>query len=511
MKEKKFYKLGQKVIKSIYVHNFLIMLAVIFIPLVLLSIFVYTIVESTVVGQKMARIETQNNILRNYILSENYMDSGESIIVDTELSQLSNVYNGRIEIINKNYKIIKDTFVTDEGKFCVTGSVLRALKGEQYSHFDSEKRYMEFAIPLVKVDGNDKRKNNVVGAILVFCQVEDIGDVKDKMVNFIFFFFSVMILVVIGVSVWLSMLEKKRYHKLTKAIDSLGNRDFDTKLNVVDNNEFMIISDKFNKTVESIKRLDESRSQFVSNVSHELKTPITSMKILADSLVGQDNLPIEIYQEFMTDIASEIDRENEIITDLLDMVKMDKKTATLNYSSVDIKELIEQVLKRLTPIASEKNIELVFESFRPVVADIDEVKFGRAISNLVENAIKYNVMDGWVRVTLNSDHKFFYITINDSGIGIPAENIDRIFDRFYRVDKARDRETGGSGLGLSIVKNIIILHEGEIKVYSKEEEGTTFSVRVPLRVLKENENIEDTGFIEIPEEEEDIYDEEEDM
>ena len=117
-------------------------------------------------------------------------------------------------------------------------------------------------------------------------------------------------------------------------------------------------------------------------------------------------------------------------------------------------------------------------------------------------------MDGWVRVTLNSDHKYFYITINDSGIGIPAENIDKIFDRFYRVDKARDRETGGSGLGLSIVKNIIILHEGEIKVYSKEEEGTTFSVRVPLRVFKGKENIEDTDFIEIPEEEEDIYEEE---
>ena len=508
MKEKKFYKLGQKIIKSIYVHNFLIMLAVIFVPLVLLSIFVYTIVESTVVGQKMDRIETQNNILRNYILSENYMELGESVIVDTELSQLSNVYNGRIEIIDSNYKIIKDTFVTDEGKYCVTGSVLRALKGEQYSHFDSNKRYMEFAIPLVKTDVKEKGKNNIIGAILVFCQVEDIGEVKDKMVSFIFFFFSLMILTVIGVSAWLSMLEKKRYNKLSKAIDSLGNRDFETRLNVMDNNEFMIISDKFNKTVDKIKGLDESRSQFVSNVSHELKTPITSMKILADSLVGQENLPIEIYQEFMTDIASEIDRENEIITDLLDMVRMDKKTATLNYTSVDIKDLIEQVLKRLTPIASEKNIELVFESFRPVVADVDEIKFGRAISNLVENAIKYNVMDGWVRVTLNSDHKYFYITINDSGIGIPAENIDKIFDRFYRVDKARDRETGGSGLGLSIVKNIIILHEGEIKVYSKEEEGTTFSVRVPLRVFKGKENIEDTDFIEIPEEEEDIYEEE---
>ena len=190
------------------------------------------------------------------------------------------------------------------------------------------------------------------------------------------------------------------------------------------------------------------------------------------------------------------------------MVRLDKKTATLNYSSIDIKELIEKTLKRLTPIAGEKNIELIFESFRPVIADVDEVKFGRAISNLIENAIKYNINEGWVKITLNSDHKYFYITVNDSGVGIPADKIDKIFDRFYRVDSARDRETGGSGLGLSIVKNIIILHDGEIKVFSKEEEGTTFSVRVPLKVYGKKETVEDTGFIEIPEESEDLYDEE---
>lgn len=508
MKDKKIKNLSQKVLKSVYVHNFLIMLAVVYIPLVLLSLFVYTIVEANVAGQKMNRIETQNNILKNYILSENYMETGESIIVDTELSQLSNVYNGRIEIINNDYKIVKDTFVTDEGKFCVTESVLKALKGDNYSHYDSNKRYMEFAIPLLKSEGKDSSKNTIVGAVLVFCQVEDIGEVKDRMVGFIFFFFSLILLIVIGVSVWLSMMEKKRYLKVSTAIDGLGNRDFETRLNLTDNNELIKISEKFNKTVDRIKGLDESRSQFVSNVSHELKTPITSMKILADSLVGQDNLPIEIYQEFMSDIASEIDRENEIITDLLEMVRLDKKTATLNYSSIDIKELIEKTLKRLTPIAGEKNIELIFESFRPVIADVDEVKFGRAISNLIENAIKYNINEGWVKITLNSDHKYFYITVNDSGVGIPADKIDKIFDRFYRVDSARDRETGGSGLGLSIVKNIIILHDGEIKVFSKEEEGTTFSVRVPLKVYGKKEAVEDTGFIEIPEESEDLYDEE---
>jgi len=140
-------------------------------------------------------------------------------------------------------------------------------------------------------------------------------------------------------------------------------------------------------------------------------------------------------------------------------------------------------LKRLKPIASKRNIELVLESYRPVTAECDEVKLTLALSNLVENAIKYNVAGGWVQVTLDADHKFFYVTVDDSGIGIPEEYQDKIFERFYRVDKARSRETGGTGLGLSITKNIIQMHHGAIKVASKEDEGTTFSVRIPLTYM----------------------------
>jgi len=201
---------------------------------------------------------------------------------------------------------------------------------------------------------------------------------------------------------------------------------------------------------------------------------------LSESLIGQEDVPVELYREFMQDIAEEIERENKIINDLLSLVKLDKTSGNLNITQLDMNELLEQILKRLGPIAKQRNIELVFESFRPVMADVDEVKLSLAITNLIENAIKYNMDDGWVRVSLNADHKFFYVKVSDSGVGIPEELQDNIFERFYRVDKARSRETGGTGLGLSITKNIILMHRGAIKVYSKEKEGSTFTVRIPL-------------------------------
>ena len=179
-------------------------------------------------------------------------------------------------------------------------------------------------------------------------------------------------------------------------------------------------------------------------------------------------------------ISQKIDRENKIITDLLSLVKMDKKGQTLNIESININELLEQILKRLKPIAEKKNVEIVMESFRPVTAEIDETKLSLAISNLVENAVKYNHDNGWVHVSLNADHKFFYVKVEDSGIGIPKEDQAHVFERFFRVDKSHSREIGGTGLGLAIARNAVIAHRGAIKVYSEEGEGTTFTVRIPL-------------------------------
>ena len=185
----------------------------------------------------------------------------------------------------------------------------------------------------------------------------------------------------------------------------------------------------------------------------------------------------------MQDLSEEIDRENQIINDLLSLVRMDKSAATMNVKSRDINELLELILKRLRPIARKNNVEVVLESIRPVTADVDEVKFAQAVSNLVENAIKYNHENGRVKVTLDADHQVFTVEISDTGIGIPEEDLEHIYERFYRVDKSHSREIGGTGLGLAITKNAILLHRGTIKAESVEGEGTTFTVRIPLSYI----------------------------
>lgn len=257
----------------------------------------------------------------------------------------------------------------------------------------------------------------------------------------------------------------------------------DAPISVTDCLETEHIGDAFNRVLGRMKVLDDSRQEFVSNVSHELKTPITSMKVLADSLISQKDVPIEVYQEFMEDITKEVEREDKIITDLLSLVKMDRTAADLTITEVDINILVELIMRRLRPIAQKRDVELVYESIRPVTAAVDEVKMTLVISNLVENAIKYNKEHGWVKVTLDADHQFFTIVVADSGLGIPQESMDHIYERFYRVDKSRSREIGGTGLGLAITKSAIMMHRGSIKVESIEGEGTTFTVRIPLTYI----------------------------
>lgn len=204
------------------------------------------------------------------------------------------------------------------------------------------------------------------------------------------------------------------------------------------------------------------------------------MKVLADSLLEQENLPVEMYREFMEDIAKEIDRENQIITDLLSLVKMNRTGQTMNIQQVNINDLLEQILKRLKPIAEKKNVEMVMESFRPVSAEIDETKFTLAVSNLVENAIKYNRENGSVTVSAIREKNEVVLTVSDTGNGIDEAFREQIFEPFFRVDKSRSRELGGVGLGLAMVREVVRVHDGTIEVYTNKHSGTTFEVKIGI-------------------------------
>lgn len=436
--------------------------------------------EDRAVAWRTAEIQNQCTILSNQLSAANYLKEPISEVINAELSQLSNVYDGRVMVIDEEYHIIKDTFGVEAGKTILSPDVIQCFSGTGTSHYDGENRYIEITTPIME---KENKESHVKGVILVGISTDIIHDTLTELESKANLLFLMAMLIVIVAGSFLAYVMVKPFGEISQVIEDITEGYDNDNLHVDTYTETMQISEAFNKMRSRMKVLDDSRQEFVSNVSHELKTPLTSMKVLADSLLAQEDAPVELYKEFMGDITEEIERENKIINDLLSLVKMDKTAADLNIKSENINEVVERILKRLRPIAALRNIELVFESFRPVTAEVDEVKLSLAISNLVENAIKYNKENGWVQVSLNADHKYFYVKVADSGMGIPQESLDHIFERFYRVDKSHSKEISGTGLGLAIARNAIITHRGAIKVHSEEGEGTTFTVRVPLNYI----------------------------
>lgn len=425
--------------------------------------------------EKVVNIRSQCNMLSSIMSANRYITQQNDPDVAARIEQMMFTYSARILIIDRDFTVIRDTYKEDYGKTIVNKNVISAFKGKSFTGTNKKTGYIDIAIPVYAMNAS-----GVEGVIYVTLQDKNMLEVReylnDIFANITLVGFLISLLFGVG-SVFFTIIPLK---KLTVSINRINEGNKGMHIEGRKLIELNRVSQAVNESLDKIRTMDEAKEEFVSNVSHELKTPMTSMKVLAESLMAQDCAPVEMYREFMVDIINEIDRENKIINDLLELVKVDRAESLLNISTVNVNEMVELVLKRLGPIATNKNVELIFESFRSVVAEIDEVKLGLAINNLVENAIKYNTENGWVRVSVNADHRYFYIKVADSGIGIPANCLEQIFDRFYRVDKARSRETGGTGLGLSITKSAIMMHKGTIKVYSKENEGSTFSVRIPL-------------------------------
>ena len=452
------------------------------VPGIVLKVGIVKTYEDRSVSIKTSEILSQAKILANQIVSNDYLNYPNSTIINAELDQLSNIYDGRVMVIDNEFHIIKDTYDLDTNKTIISKEVIESYYGQEIKKYDAENRYIELTVPLSRLV-EQTGATEVLGVMLVSVSTDSINLNMEYLARNAYVIQLICAVAAVFLAVILSIQLVKPFHKMSKSIDEIKTGYGEDALSVNDYTETIEICKKFNEMLGRMKVLDDSRQEFVSNVSHELKTPLTSMKVLADSLNSMEDAPIELYKEFMGDIGNEIDRETKIINDLLSLVKMDKSAADLNVTNMNINELLEQILKRLNPIAEKQNVELVLESFRPVSADVDEVKITLAFTNLIENAIKYNKPGGWVHVTLNADHQYFYLKVEDSGIGIPEDSLEHIYERFYRVDKSHSREIGGTGLGLAITRNAVLMHRGAIKVFSTEGEGTIFNVRIPLNYI----------------------------
>ncbi len=463
------------VLKSLRVRILLLVILVGMIPTLILYEVTLRSYEKREVEIRTAEIQNQCTILCNQLSDSNYLTGETSDVVRSELVQISNIYSGRVLVIDQDFRIQEDTYDMDKGKTIVSEDVIRCFQGKGTSNYDAKNQYIEVTSPVY-----NKGNEDVTGVMLISVSTEMIADSMQIMAERIQIMCLASGLVVVILAFAAGFVMVRPFQRINQSIAAVTEGYEDDYLHENTYTETMLISDSFNKMLGRMKVLDDSRKEFVSNVSHELKTPLTSMKVLADSLLIQEDVPAELYKEFMGDLSEEIERENKIINDLLSLVKMDKTANTLNVKSENMNTLIERILKRLRPIAATHNIEVVFESFRPVTAEVDEVKLTLAISNLVENAIKYNKENGWIHVSLNADHKNCYIEVADSGIGIPKEAVEHVFERFYRVDKSHSREIGGTGLGLAIARSAVVMHRGAIKVFSQYGAGTTFTVRIPL-------------------------------
>lgn len=443
---------------------------------------IYSYVSSKLNYEKYRESMKQDISTECKMLSRNLIENDFSIDAPSDLNpaidSMANHFYGRVMIVDADYRIIKDTFGSDTRGYIINRTVMEVMTGERASSVEDLDGFIQCMYPVV--DEDDIRGVLIVNASTKYIdQVSDNVKNKSILVSVVIMSCSVLFAFLIGK---FSVLGIKR---INRQMETTRDGHLDEKLPEQGFKEFRMLTKSYNDTIGRLMVLDSTRQEFVSNVSHELKTPITSMKVLADSLIQNPDADLDMYKEFMKDIVEEIDRESKIITDLLTLVKMDKKSAEMNIEEVDINALLEIILKRVSPIAASRNIEITYENYREVVAEVDEVKLSLALTNIIENAVKYNVDNGWVKVTLNADHKNVHIKVADSGVGIPEDCKDQVFERFYRVDKARSRDTGGTGLGLAITKNVILMHRGTIKLYSEYGEGTTFTIKIPIKYAEE--------------------------
>ncbi len=430
--------------------------------------------------KRLEQMQEMGVALAGQIAQNGYLQQQLQPEVTAQLQAVSELFGGRIVLVNNSLVVVTDTAERQVGKTLISEKAISAMQGETKSYYNELDGSAEVVLPIV-VGASTESSGQVVGVMILEGSLGDIlAEQKVFQVNIVVVLSCAAVLLLV-VSLMISGGMTKSLRTLSSRIEHVTESyDGTQMIETGSYSEVKQISDAFSRMMERVTATEKSRQEFVSNVSHELKTPLTAIKVLSDSLILEPDVPIEMYREFITDINAEIDREAKIVNDLLALVKLDKTSGELNIAEVNINELVEIIMKRLKPLALKRGIEMIFESYRTVLAEVDEVKISLVFTNLIENAIKYNRDGGRVMVSLNADHKFFYVKVEDTGVGIPEEEQGLVFDRFYRVDKARSRETGGTGLGLSITKSAVQMHKGSVKVQSIPGVGSIFTVRIPL-------------------------------
>ena len=460
----------------------------------LITILALVAISGTVTGlleEFLVSQRTQTQLQATIELAERV--AADIYISDTDelfsyIAERAQAMGGRILVLDSDSVVQVDTASRQNGSLLPYREVREVLRegsdsaygfhyisrgeDEGIFSFDEESIWaVYYTVPLV-------RDGAVSGAVMFSSSIQDVVDSIAHVTQRITLTFAIVIIAMVIVVSILSGWLTRPIAELTSAIRRMGTQGY-VRVNVKGSSEITELGQAFNRMSERIEEHDRTRNEFVANASHELKTPLATMKLLSETILYQDDPDPALMKEFFGDINHEVDRLTCIVSELLKLVQEDSSAGGLNFETIRLDNLVRGVCGRLTALAENKNITLT-TNLEPVEMQGDGMRLEQIVVNLVENAIKYTD-EGSVQVSVADEGEWAVFTVKDTGIGIPEESIEHLFERFYRVDKARSRSTGGTGLGLSITEKLVSLHGGSIEVKSKPGEGSTFTVQLPIK------------------------------
>ena len=411
--------------------------------------------------------------------------SAASDALNDTLSSSGGELGGRLMVLDRAGKVQFDSYSRLVGVRLQLPEVLNILTGGQTSSYgihhltgtegiDDSASYVAYCTAALT------GTTGPLGVLLYVSPVSEMMESLDQVQRQLITVFMLVAIAAFVAAMFFSHVLTNPITALTRTIQKMGKGDLSVRVPVKGSGELRNLAESYNTMAEQLESLDKSRNQFVSNASHELKTPLTTMKILLENILYQPDMPQDMRDEFLSDMNHEIDRLTSIVTDLLTLTKMDSHKMELHLEELDLSELAAETLRLLQPTAEQRRQLLKSRIMPGIVLSGDASKLGQVIYNLTENAIKYTPDGGQVVVSLTTKGRHAVLTVEDNGVGIPKEDQAHVFERFYRVDKARSRETGGTGLGLSIVNQLVTLHGGSVRVDSEPGEGSTFTVELPL-------------------------------
>lgn len=440
--------------------------------MVMLNTYPTIVSRDLVFASKQNSLQTQANVMSSALSTSDELtaDTVREVMSFLDLRSLT-----RVIVTDSSAKILYDTaeLGSELGSFALFSEISRALDDEIvcYSVYDGKAFMTREAMPI-------KNGGVTIGSVYLYeydsTQAQLITSIQKNLRNITLLLGAVAIILMFIFSRTLTL----RITELVRATRIVSEGDYDYQITAVGKDELSELGREFNSLTKRLKDTEELRRRFVSDASHELKTPLASIRLLSDSIVNSQNMDIDTMREFVTDIGNEAERLSRTTEKLLSLTKMDSGIG-VSKDKLDVKRIVEKTMHLLSPLAKEYRVTISAELQHNCFISGSEDLVYRIIFNLAENSIKYNMPGGMVRIVLFREDENVVLLVEDSGIGIPDEDLPHIFSRFYRVDKARSRDAGGSGLGLSIVFDAVRLHGGSISVEKREIGGTRFIVKFP--------------------------------